>query len=102
MYICERCGKTFDNDEVVVIHDDPSPSGVSLSSGYYTFEECPYCGSDEIAEADICPSCDEWHNNRILCDDCMDAIKMKLEKIRLDHRLTQDDFEEVICEIFGW
>lgn len=100
MYICKECGEVF--EEPVVIYDDPSPQGVSLPRGAYEFRSCPYCDSDNIDEAEICPSCDKWHNNRILCDDCMGEIKAELENIRRDHKLTQDDFEEVITEIFGW
>ena len=104
MYICTECGEVF--EEPVMIKDDPSPAGVSLTSGYYVYESCPHCSSDRIEEAEQCKCCGEWYDHNkgsdVLCDDCYDTVEMKLEKIRQDHGLTKDDFEQVIAEIFGW
>ena len=48
MYKCNDCDYVF--DEPVIEYDDPSPSGVALPSGYYTYWHCPKCGSDDIEE----------------------------------------------------
>lgn len=48
MFICNECGKIF--DEPIVEYDDPSPEGVSLPQGYYEYYYCPYCGSDDVEE----------------------------------------------------
>lgn len=49
MYICKDCQRLF--EEPHVEYDDPSPGGVSLVSGAYAYNYCPYCGSDRITEA---------------------------------------------------
>ena len=48
MYKCNNCNHIF--DEPIIEHDDPSPSGVSLPSGYYEYWYCPKCGSDDVEE----------------------------------------------------
>lgn len=102
MYICKECGEVF--EEPVVITDDPSPSGVSLTAGAYKYESCPYCKSDNLGEAEPCSCCGEYHDSDdgIICKECSDGIKEELEDIRIRNGLTQDDFEEVIVKIFGW
>jgi len=51
MYICGRCGRTFEYDERVV------------EDG---FAYCPYCDDDEIEEAALCVDCDEWFDKKVL------------------------------------
>lgn len=48
MYKCNDCDYIF--DEPVVEHDDPSPAGVALPSGYYIYWHCPKCYSESISE----------------------------------------------------
>lgn len=48
MYKCNNCDHIF--DEPLIERDDPSPSGVSLPSGYYEYYHCPKCYSDDIEE----------------------------------------------------
>lgn len=102
MYVCKDCGEVF--EEPVVVYDDPSPQGVSLPRGAYEFRSCPYCDSDNIDEAEVCVCCGEYYNpeDGIVCKECSDGIKEELEDIRVRNGLTQDDFEQVITEIFGW
>jgi hypothetical protein len=47
---CKQCGGTG----VIEYTDDPSPSGVSLSSGYMTYTDPCSC-----IEHDLCPLCGE-------------------------------------------
>lgn len=48
MYKCNDCNHIF--EEPIIEYDDPSPSGVSLPSGYYEYRYCPKCGSDDVEE----------------------------------------------------
>ena len=48
MYKCNNCNHIF--EEPIIEYDDPSPSGVSLPSGYYEYWYCPKCGSDDVEE----------------------------------------------------
>lgn len=101
MYRCEDCGRFF--DEPIVERDDPSPRGVSLPSGYYTYWHCPYCDSEEIEEAGVCKSCGEpVESGRTLCDTCRDDLASILKETAEEFELTQDMFEDALFEIFGW
>lgn len=48
MYKCLECGWTF--EEPAIIREDPSPAGVSLMRGFYTYSVCPNCGDGAIEE----------------------------------------------------
>lgn len=48
MWYCKDCKREF--EEPYVWYDDPSPAGIALVAGYYTYTECPYCRSDDIDE----------------------------------------------------
>lgn len=47
MVLCKNCGGTFDESEFLVVREDPSPRGISLPSGEYSYCYCPYCGDDD-------------------------------------------------------
>ena len=89
MYRCEDCGAYF--DEPVVVHDDPSPSGVGLSSGYYVEWYCPSCGGDHIEKAGECASCGEFiPSDEVLCEDCMKELKKLLKGVADDMNMDMD------------
>lgn len=48
MYKCDDCGREF--EEPATYEDDPSPAGISLPAGHYTYEMCPYCESEYFTE----------------------------------------------------
>ena len=104
MYICADCGKTF--EQPVVIHDDPSPPGVALPSGYYEYYECPYCGEGAVEEAEECPSCGQWYlpnmSAKVLCEDCKDRLTEELWAVMDGSGLSVDDFKEAVAEILEW
>lgn len=101
MYVCENCGAMF--REPVETHDDPSPAGVSLPSGYYTYWECPVCGSDWIEEAKECPACGEFHNEYgNLCKECAELIAEGLERLQASLGMKDEDFEEAIIDNYKW
>lgn len=104
MYICKECGEIFDTP--VITRDDPSPDGVSLPAGYYEYESCPCCDSTSIDYAVQCASCGEYMDDskgsEILCDSCLEDVTMTIEHIMKEHNLSEDDFGQVVNEIFGW
>ena len=104
MYICEDCGKIFDEEEVVVIHDDPSPAGVSLPSGYYTYRCCPYCDSEDISEATECEVCGKMMSvnsgEENICDECIDDISKELEEIREGVGLSYMSFKGLLDRLY--
>ena len=101
MYICKECGKVF--EEPCVEHDDPSPQGVGLASGYYTYTYCPHCGSDEFTEADLCLCCGDYiPSGDVLCKDCRADVAQTLTELKESMKLNQDDFEEAVAQYFGW
>jgi len=50
MYYCKNCGSFFDEDALIFVEDDPSPRGISLPPGHYTYAFCPECGDDDFEE----------------------------------------------------
>lgn len=102
MYICKKCGKVFKEEDVVEIHDDPSPAGVSLPSGYYTYYECPYCGSDDIHEATECVVCGDYFvdDGDDVCEECFGTIENKLLTIRLECGLSDEQFARIVRQIY--
>lgn len=51
MYHCTDCNRVF--EELDYYTEDPSPPGIALPYGYYTYYICPYCGSgywEEISD----------------------------------------------------
>lgn len=98
MYRCEDCGRFF--EEPVVVHDDPSASGVSLPSGYYTEWYCPHCGSDKVEEAGKCQSCGEpVEKGKVLCDNCSLDLLIELRELADMMDITTDDLMCAIEEL---
>lgn len=58
MIRCNHCGRLFDEEELVLVKDDPSAAGVCLPSGSYTYVYCPHCGSDEVDEFSLADTLD--------------------------------------------
>lgn len=50
MFICEDCGRTFEDFEAVREEYDPSDKGVGLTPGSETYVYCPHCGSERCKE----------------------------------------------------
>ena len=48
MWHCTECRRVFEEPDYYT--EDPSPPGISLPPGYYTFYMCPYCGSEYIED----------------------------------------------------
>lgn len=48
MWHCTECLRVF--EEPNYYYEDPSPPGISLPPGWYTFYMCPYCGSEYIED----------------------------------------------------
>lgn len=92
MYRCDDCGRFF--EEPVEVHDDPSPKGVSLTSGYYIEWYCPHCGSDHIEEADTCALCGEpIAKHSVLCDNCKEDINSDIAELANSYHLEVDDMK---------
>ena len=95
MYRCDDCGRFF--EEPVIVHDDPSASGVSLPSGYYTEWYCPRCGSDKVEEAGSCASCGEpVKDGDTLCDSCKRFLQARLDDIAEEFHMTK---YELMCAL---
>lgn len=81
MWVCRRCGSTFDEPEITTDHGDR----------YCT---CPICMSEDVKETHVCYSCGNATDNYGLCDECIDIItkdfrtwfeeEMKFQHVRMD------------------
>lgn len=78
MYICE-CGGTFDENEM---GSHVEREGDKYNCGYLYFPCCPYCGSENFAEAEECDICAEFSptiemmhiNGACVCATCAEKI----------------------------
>ena len=97
MYICKDCGAVF--EEPYKWRDDPSPAGVSLSSGYYEYWECPSCGSEDVDEAERCEVCGEYIAESGICESCRAQIEEEVKDIKRSWRLDDTTFRDVMISI---
>ena len=51
MFRCSHCGRLVYEEDICVTTNDPSPRGISLPEGSYSYHSCPHCGRD-IADDD--------------------------------------------------
>lgn len=104
MYICKECGEVF--NEPAVEYDDPSPYGVGLPSGHYTYSYCPKCNCDDIDEASVCVSCGEYFDGDTsvggLCEWCWESFTLRIAKLKDEMGMDDDEFHEAIASYFGW
>lgn len=103
-YYCSECGELFEKSEAGGRAEDPSPRGVSLASGYYLTDVCPWCGSDELIEANECVLCgDPIKPTTRFCRDCMDYMEPLMDIIEnyLGRRKkTREDDAYIIDEAY--
>ena len=71
MYICEDCGKQFE-DLNAVEGDKSEWFGLPVSEYYYG---CPYCGSANWHEMEFCTVCGEWVEELTEADCCPECLK---------------------------
>ena len=80
MYCCEKCDEVFSADDVVCKRTDEVLYWLDdrpVASFYEWF--CPYCGSDEIVEAEYCEECGEAFPPRELEDGLCETCRVKGE-----------------------
>ena len=67
MYICNNCGKTFDDYKVIEEHH---PYGMGYATEKWAV--CPHCKDSDFSEAKECEHCGELFAtlNEGLCDVC--------------------------------
>ena len=87
MWVCRRCGSTFDEPEITTDHGDR----------YCT---CPICMSKDVKETHVCYSCGNATDNYGLCDECIDIITKDFrtwfeEEMKFQH-VKADDLIECI------
>ena len=75
-YVCSECGEIFDEDEAKTIYERDTGEG-GYGSVIWSYDVCPFCGSEDLEEARECPICGEWHDpdSGELCEDCKKDIK---------------------------
>ena len=58
MLYCPDCKNHFEEDELYCEKEYETLDGRTYVTGEYTY--CPYCGSDDYEEAELCESCGEF------------------------------------------
>lgn len=100
---CMDCGAEFERGAVE--HDCYNPG--EWNTGY-TYEVCPQCGSDYLADGESCPQCGEWTEDE-LCVSCDRSLRLKIasfalslsaaELKALDHMLDGKWFSDLAEEL---
>ena len=90
MYICNNCGKTF--DDCVVVYDSV-PYG-STNVDYPSECVCPHCGDDDIEEVKVC-SCGDIATQGRLCNNCAENFKFDIKEICKKYEVDLDAIDEV-------
>ena len=99
MYICLKCGETFDIEDM---HKMPSFT-VDGWTRYEYENSCPECGSEDFTEAEECEICgimcdpETLHAGRI-CDDCYQDAMTDMNVLRSFAAEDPDAFAEFLCE----
>ena len=88
---CNRCRKIFE-----------SPVERFEADTGYRERTCPYCGDDDISEAHECPICHTNYTSEDFCQECYDTVNQSLTELKEKLGATQEDFEDIISNNFGW
>lgn len=92
MYKCNVCGKYF---------SEPIVEAMEQETGYVE-QMCPHCGSDYFEEAHECPLCHDAYTTDDYCDECYNIVREGLEELKATLGASQDEFEQIISNHFGW
>ena len=89
MWVCRRCGSTFDKPEITTDHGDR----------YCT---CPICMSKDVKETHVCYSCGNATDNYGLCDTCRIEVKKDfaawlMEEVR-NRNIRVDDVADCVYQ----
>ena len=82
-YICERCKRHFNSEDA---NTRTECIGEFWGTpAYEDYDCCPYCGSDELAEAVACEICGKFHYEEDLnggvCKSCIEKYKDDPDKL---------------------
>ncbi len=102
MYLCNRCGRTFDFPDSVV---DFRSEMWGRRVGHYV-SVCPYCQDDDFDEMDRCEICGEYiPPGEEICDNChelisdyRDIITGRIRELSITHKLNYDELIEHLKE----
>lgn len=95
---CEQCKEVV---ELVVEEDTDTFDGVRCTTdvSYY----CPYDKNHNVVGISQCPICgNDMGENDSFCEDCYEIVSLALNSLKEELDCSQDDFEEIIANHFGW
>lgn len=101
-FFCNHCRKTFTEWDA---HHRPARLEDSADP-WTNVTTCPYCGSDEIEEAEICPLCRKPHKKTLTgyCDPCTNYTKAALWGAAWylgDGDDPEADLQDLVMKIYG-
>lgn len=91
MFRCNDCKKYF--KEPIVTSPEPDTGAYDVL--------CPHCGGDDLGDAKMC-ACGMNPTTGDFCEDCYETVRLVLDKLKADLGFTQEDFEQIISNHFGW
>lgn len=91
MFKCKECKKVFKSPTVTNLEPETGFADVI----------CPFCGSDYLDEVILC-TCGKNYTTEDFCDDCYEQVMLTLNKLKSDLDYTQNNFEKIIANHFGW
>ena len=100
-YYCYDCGSLIDEDEL-------HTRTVEYSHGELVDEAiCPYCGSDEVDEAETCALCGEAMPEKLgeCCEDCEIELaayfRNTVEAIAKDYNIDEERAKDILVEFIA-
>lgn len=103
-YYCLNCGRNFNNEDAVTIHDHAQPPSEP------DYDVCPFCGDDNLStdvyECEVCGKCFDMEDMfaEDICLDCANmGIRANREWIENNKPMTAEEKEafRIVCHIGG-
>lgn len=93
MFRCRDCRRYF---------NEPVVTSPEQDTGAYDVL-CPHCGGDDLEDAEQCAcGMNNIPKTHEFCEDCYEKVRLSMDRLKEDLGYSQEDFEQIISNHFGW